>query len=107
MGLHGRAVRFGPWRSGARREVKRSGAEQSDGSAGKAELTAGPGCSEMSGARAGVWSGPVACGLGREERVREWAAALGQRGSGLSGWRAARGGEGKKDGPRRGLAGPV
>ena len=38
--------------------MKRSGAEQSNGSAGKAKLTADPGCSEMSGARAGVWSGP-------------------------------------------------
>ena len=58
MGLRGRAVWFGPRRRGARREVKRSGAEQSNGSAGKAKLTAGPGCCEMSGARAGVWSGP-------------------------------------------------
>ena len=38
--------------------MKRSGAEQSNGSAGKAKLTAGPGCSEMRRARAGVWSGP-------------------------------------------------
>ena len=34
---------------------------------------------------------------------REAAAAR----DGPSGWRAGRGGEGKKDGPRRGLAGPV
>ena len=85
--------------------MKRSGAEQSNGSAGKAKLTAGPGCSEMRRARAGVWSWPGCVWVGprgESEGVGpvawEWAERVesGPWGRGE-----------KKDGPRGGLAGPV
>ena len=80
--------------------MKRSGAEQSNGSAGKAKLTADPGCSEMSGARAGVWSWPGRVwvgprgeseGVGRSAgSAWEWAERVesGLWGRGEKGWAA-------------------
>jgi len=78
MGLRGRAVRSGPCCRGARREVKCIGAEQSNGLAGKAELTAGPGYSEGRGATRGV------SGLRATRGVRDWAGGHRRDGVGRS-----------------------